>query len=67
VRAGGSGSEAAGPELLPVSVIERGAEVVVEAGSHRLTLARLLPSEVSGRETLTVTWDGRQAVVAAVR
>ena len=67
VRAAGSGSDTSAPALGPVSVRERGATAVVEADGHRLALARLLPAEVSGRETLSVTWAGGEAVVAAVR
>ena len=66
VRADGSGSEASGPTPAAVTVSERAATAVVEAGDHRLTLARLLPAEVSGRETLSVAWDGGGAVTAAV-
>jgi hypothetical protein len=66
VRAVGSGSAATCPALGPVSVRERGATAVVEAAGHTLTLARLLPADVSGSETLTVTWDGGRSVVAAV-
>jgi hypothetical protein len=66
VRAQGSGSAASGPDLGPVHVRERGATAVVEASGHTLMIARLLPAELSGTETLTVTWDGGRAVVAAV-
>jgi hypothetical protein len=66
VQVSGSGSEAAAPELAPVSVVSRHAVAVVRAGGHELTLARLLPAEVSGRETLTASWAGGEAVVAAV-
>ena len=67
VQASGSGSAASGPTLGPVSVRERAATAVVEAAGAELAIARLLPAEVPGRETLSAVWDGGQAVVAAVR
>jgi len=66
VRASGSGSAATGPELGPVSVRSSGATAVVGSPGGELVLARLLPAEVSGRETLTVVWDGVETVVAAL-
>ncbi|MDH2414269.1 hypothetical protein [Nocardioides sp. CER19] len=66
VRAKGSGSAATGPSAGPVSVTSRDATAVVEAGGHELSIARLLPVELSGRETLTASWDGGEAVVATV-
>ena len=66
VRAGGSGSEASGPEPAQVSVTERGATAVVEAAGHRLSVARILPAQVAGRETLSVVWGDGRAVGAAV-
>jgi hypothetical protein len=64
VRATGSGSDAAGPEQADVSVTARGATVSVEADGLRLDIARLLPAEVAGDATLSLAWDGGEAVVA---
>ncbi|GAA1954711.1 hypothetical protein GCM10009798_12390 [Nocardioides panacihumi] len=66
VRASGSGSAATGPEIGPVSVRSSGATAVVGSPGGELVLARLLPAEVSGRETLSVVWDGAGTVVAAL-
>ena len=66
VRAAGSGSDASGPGLAPVTVAERAATAVVEAAGHRLAIARILPSALAGRETLAVVWDGGRAIGAAV-
>jgi hypothetical protein len=66
VRAGGSGSDATGPDPAQVSVTQRAATAVAEAAGHRLAIARILPSAVAGRETLSVVWAGGRAVGAAV-
>jgi hypothetical protein len=55
------------PEGRSVSVQHRGAPAVVAAGGRELVLARLVPDEVTGAETLSAFWDGGEAVVAAVR
>ena len=65
VRVSGSGTATSGPASAPVSVVSRDATAVVQAGDLRLTLARLLPAELSGRETLTAVWGGTETVVAA--
>lgn len=67
VRVSGSGSDDVGPELGPVAVRDPGATAVVGAAGRELVLARLLPAEIDGSETLTAVWDGRESVVAAVR
>jgi hypothetical protein len=67
VRVTGSGDSVTAPEGRSVSVQHRGAPAVVAAGGRELVLARLVPDEVTGAETLSAFWDGGEAVVAAVR
>jgi hypothetical protein len=67
LRVRGSGSASGGVAVGAVTVRDRGASAVVAAEGHELVLARVLPADVTGRETLTASWDGREAVVAAVR
>ncbi|GAB7005879.1 hypothetical protein JCM18899A_33520 [Nocardioides sp. AN3] len=63
-----SGPES-GPESAAgvVAVRERGASAVIECDGHVLVVPRVLPAEVTGRETLAAVWDGGEGVVAAVR
>jgi hypothetical protein len=66
VRATGSGDADAVPEHDRLVVTSRGALAIVESAALALNLARLLPTDIGGPETLSVSWQGGEAVVAAV-
>jgi hypothetical protein len=66
VRAAGSGSAAVIPDHGALTVTSRAAIAIIESDDLTLDIARLLPADIGGPETLTVTWEGAEAVVAAV-
>jgi len=65
VRASGSGSASSVPDHAPLKVTSRGAIAIVESADLTLNVARLLPADIGGPETLTVSWDGGRAVAAS--
>ncbi|SFC21801.1 hypothetical protein SAMN04487968_104277 [Nocardioides terrae] len=65
VQASGSGRASAVPDHAALAVTSRGALAIVESADLTLNIARLLPADVDGPETLTVVWDGGRAVAAS--
>ncbi len=69
VRVTGSGSlgDDDVPHVGSLSIQALGVQAVVNLADFDLTIARILPVEVPGDDTLFAVWPGGESVVAAVR
>ncbi|MFT4289190.1 CG0192-related protein [Nocardioides sp.] len=69
VRVRGTGSLRADdvPHVGSLTIDDLGAQAVVSLADFDLTIARIVPAELAGDETLSAVWHGGESVVAAVR